>query len=134
MKILLTTMALLFASSGASAADAVITPDKFPKSNTPEARIFRGSIVFRNYCVLCHGVDADGKGRAAKLYNPKPANLVLSDKNDQYLEMIIRQGGGAIARSEFMPPWGNELTREQITDVVGFLRSIRQESVAARKD
>jgi mono/diheme cytochrome c family protein len=98
----------------------------FPHVDTPEASIFRGNIAFKNYCILCHGVKADGTGRAAKLYTPKPANLVLSDKNDAYKEMIIRQGGAAIGRSEFMPPWGKELTDEQIKDVVTYLRSISQ--------
>jgi mono/diheme cytochrome c family protein len=98
----------------------------FPHVDTPEASIFRGNIVFKNYCILCHGAKADGTGRAAKLYTPKPANLLLSDKNDAYKEMIIRQGGGAIGRSEFMPPWGKELTDEQIKDVVAYLRSISQ--------
>jgi len=38
--------------------------------------------------VTCHGVNADGKGRAAKLYDPKPANLHVSPYNDTYKEMI----------------------------------------------
>lgn len=109
-----------------SPASTSFKPGEYPHSNTPEARIYRGDIVFRNYCVLCHGAKADGAGRAAKLYNPKPANLVMSDKNDQYKELIIRQGGAALGRSEFMPPWGNELTDEQVTDVVAYLRSISQ--------
>src|SRR5438128_2551283 len=72
----------------------------------------------------CHGVNADGKGRAAKLYDPKPANLHVSPYNDTYKEMIIRCGGQRIARSEFMPPWGEELTDEQIRDVIAYLKSI----------
>ncbi|MBX9900504.1 MAG: cytochrome c, partial [Burkholderiaceae bacterium] len=100
-----------------------------PDKNSPEASIYRGNIVFNNYCVLCHGIKADGKGRAARLYNPKPANLVLSDKNDQYKELIIRQGGKALGRSQFMPPWGEELTDEQISDVIHFLGSIAANKV-----
>lgn len=98
----------------------------FPHVDTIEASVFRGDIVFKNYCILCHGVKADGTGRAAKLYTPKPANLVLSDKNDAYKELIIRQGGAAIGRSEFMPPWDKELTKEQIGDVVAYLHSINR--------
>jgi mono/diheme cytochrome c family protein len=90
----------------------------------PDAAHFRGSLVFFNYCVTCHGPNADGKGRAAKLYNPAPANLRESDKNGQYMKLIIRGGGKAMARSEFMPPWGEELTEEQIGDVVAYLQSI----------
>jgi mono/diheme cytochrome c family protein len=90
----------------------------------PDAAHFRGSLVFFNYCVTCHGPNADGSGRAAKLYNPKPANLRESDKNTAYMRLIIRSGGKAVARSEYMPPWGEELTDEQIGDVVAYLQSI----------
>jgi mono/diheme cytochrome c family protein len=90
----------------------------------PDAVTFRGSLVFLNYCVTCHGPNADGKGRAAKLYNPPPANLRASDKTDQYMKLIIRRGGKAMGRSEFMPPWGEELTDEQIGDVTAYLQSI----------
>ncbi len=122
--------------AGMASAGEPAAPSKageFPNWNTPEAEIFRGNIVFNNYCVLCHGIKADGTGRAAKLYRPRPANLVLSDKNDQYKELIVRQGGAALGRSEFMPPWGNELTDEQITDVIGYLRSIRQVRAGANQ-
>ena len=89
-----------------------------------DAARFRGSLVFFNYCVTCHGPNADGSGRAARLYDPKPANLRASDKNEQYMRTIIRNGGKAMARSEFMPPWGEELTDEQIADVTSYLLSI----------
>ena len=89
-----------------------------------DAIAFRGSLVFLNYCVTCHGPNADGKGRAAKLYDPRPANLRLSDKSADYMKLIIRRGGGALGRSQYMPPWGEELTDEQITDVTAYLRSI----------
>ena len=90
----------------------------------PDAAIFRGSLVFFNYCVTCHGPNADGNGRAARLYDPRPANLRASNKNAEYMRLIVRRGGKAMARSEFMPPWGEELTDEQIGDVVSYLESI----------
>lgn len=65
----------------------------------------RGEVVFKTNCVLCHGVKGDGKGRASVLYDPPPANLTLSDKNDLYKEMIITNGGAAMGRSAVMPVW-----------------------------
>ena len=90
----------------------------------PDATTFRGSLVFINYCVTCHGPNADGNGRAARLYDPRPANLRASEKNAAYMTLIIRNGGKAMGRSEFMPPWGEELTEEQISDVTSYLQSI----------
>ncbi|RQP23801.1 c-type cytochrome [Piscinibacter terrae] len=94
-----------------------------PRDST-DAAVFRGGLVYANYCVTCHGFNADGNGRAARLYNPKPANLRMSDKNDAYFGLIIRMGGEAMGRSQFMPPWGAELTDEQMKDLVSYLRSI----------
>jgi len=84
----------------------------------------RGSIVFQYYCAICHGVDADGQGRAAKLYEPKPANLKLSRVNDAYRLLIIRRGGAHVGRSEFMPAWQPTLTDAETDDVVAYLRSV----------
>jgi mono/diheme cytochrome c family protein len=123
-----TVAALILAATAAAAAADTKSAEwynEYPHKDTPEAAIYRGNIVFKHYCVLCHGANADGKGRAARIYDPKPANLVLSDKNDDYKELIIRRGGAALARSQFMPPWDAELTNEQISDLLAFLRSIQ---------
>jgi mono/diheme cytochrome c family protein len=99
--------------------------------DTTDASVIRGSIAFRTYCVLCHGVTGKGDGRAAKMYTPKPANLTVSPFPDQYKEMIIRGGGVSVGRSAFMPPWGDELTNEQIHDLVAFLRELRKTGTPA---
>jgi mono/diheme cytochrome c family protein len=98
----------------------------------PDAQTFRGSLVFFNYCVTCHGPNADGNGRAARLYDPRPANLRASDKNQAYMRLIVRRGGKAMGRSEFMPPWGEELTDEQIEDVTAYLQSINDRNAAGK--
>lgn len=84
----------------------------------------RGEVVFKTNCILCHGVNGDGKGRAAKLYNPPPANLTISDKNDDYKRSIITMGGAAMGRSDVMPVWGEQLNSDEINDVVAYLRTI----------
>jgi mono/diheme cytochrome c family protein len=94
--------------------------------DTGEASVIRGSIAFRTYCVLCHGTGGKGDGRAARMYTPRPADLTVSPFNDQYKEMIIRGGGPAVGRSPYMPPWGDELTDEQLRDVIAFLRELRK--------
>lgn len=94
------------------------------QKDSPEAAVVRGGIVFRTYCVLCHGASGEGNGRTARMYNPRPANLVKSQHNDAYKEQIIRRGGEGMGRSPFMPPWGEQLTDEQISDLGQFLKSI----------
>jgi mono/diheme cytochrome c family protein len=120
---------MLLAGLSALAPVLAQTSPKVPQGSllpkdSVDASTFRGGLVFANYCVTCHGINADGNGRAARLYNPKPANLRASDKNDSYFGLIIRKGGAALGRSEFMPSWEAELTNEQIADLVSYLRSI----------
>lgn len=98
---------------------------KDPVSFKDRQTIIRGGIVFNTYCVLCHGENADGKGRLAEGKVPPPANLTLSKISDEYKEKIIRNGGASIGRSPFMPPWGEELSNEQISDLIYYLNAIK---------
>jgi len=125
----LAALLIAVAAAPASALDkvttaAVSTQGALLPRDSNDAKVFRGGLVYSNYCVTCHGYNADGNGRAARLYNPKPANLRMSDKNDAYFGLIVRMGGEAMGRSQFMPPWGAELTDEQVNDLVTYLRSI----------
>lgn len=115
---------LIVLSLAALTAASATRADEF--RTTEEASIVRGSIVFKTYCILCHGADGEGDGRASKIHNPKPANLTLSVLNDAQKEMIIRSGGASVGRSPVMPAWGEHLTDEQIADVVAYLRKINR--------
>ncbi len=84
----------------------------------------RGEVVFKTNCILCHGIKGDGKGRSARLYDPPPADLTRSDKNDDYKRMIITLGGKAMGRSEVMPVWGEQISPQEIDDVVAYLRTL----------
>jgi mono/diheme cytochrome c family protein len=123
---LLLAVTMGFAGAAQPAEDTEALP-----RDSADASAVRGSIVFRTYCVLCHGSDGRGDGRAAKLYTPRPANLTVSPFGDAYKEMIIRGGGASVGRSSFMPPWGGELSEEQIRDLVTFLRELRKTGKAA---
>lgn len=118
-------VALALAAGAAAAPVPEPAPDGvlLPR-DSEDAAVFRGGLVYGNYCVTCHGINADGNGRAARLYTPRPANLRMTDKNDIYIGLIVRSGGEALGRSPKMPPWGEELTDEQIHDVVHFVRSL----------
>ena len=115
----ITALTLFFCHQTVATSD-----ESVPIKNTFQASVIRGEIVFSIYCTLCHGITGEGNGRAAKLHNPRPANLRKSMVPDIYKEMIIRKGGGGWGRSPDMPSWQDELTEEQIHDVVNFLRTI----------
>jgi mono/diheme cytochrome c family protein len=123
MRLIRGMLATLLALSPLAMAEDAVEP--LPR-DTQAAAVVRGGIVYRTYCVLCHGSEGRGDGRAAKMYTPKPANLTVSPFNDAYKELIIRRGGSGVGRSAFMPPWGDELSDEQIHDLVSFLRELRK--------
>ena len=83
-----------------------------------------GAAVFSKYCVLCHGVRAEGDGVAAQNLNPRPANLRVSTLSDAQKEAIIRNGGSGVGRSPAMPPWREELNQRQIEDLIAYLASL----------
>jgi cytochrome c oxidase cbb3-type subunit 3 len=84
----------------------------------------RGEVVYKTNCILCHGVQADGKGRAATLLHPPPADLTRSNKDAQYKTTIIRVGSAAMGRSAGMPPWAARLSEGEIADTVEYLGTV----------
>jgi mono/diheme cytochrome c family protein len=85
----------------------------------------RGAEMFQRYCTLCHGAKGDGMGVAAKLHNPRPANLTISPYPREYMEKIIRGGGAVVGRSGAMPSWEEELGDAGVADVLVYLQSIK---------
>lgn len=106
----------------ADAEDCIVREFK----HTLEASKIRGRIVYKNYCVLCHGETGMGDGRAAKVHTPRPANLVASKVPSEYVDLIVRKGGEGVGRYRGMPPWGEQLTDEQIADVKNYLVALRR--------
>lgn len=84
----------------------------------------RGEVVFKTNCILCHGINGTGNGRAAHLFDPRPADLTRSDKNNDYKRLIITNGGEAMGRSPAMPAWGDQLSPQEIGDTVSYLRTL----------
>ena len=113
--------AVLQACSGSDTDACIVRSFK----DTQEASVIRGRLAFQNYCVLCHGAEGRGDGRAAKLHNPRPFNLTTSTAPRYYIADMVRKGGEAVGRGKGMPPWGEQLTDEQVNDVLNYLLTLR---------
>ena len=95
-----------------------------------------------HYCARCHGVKANGHGRVAALYirlgRPRPSNFtagIYSQRPEGYLRSIIVDGGASHGLSEFMPPFGDELSEPQINDILNFIRTTsRIHKVISKKE
>ena len=95
-----------------------------------EVQYERGKKLFTTYCTRCHGKNADGEGRMVKrlyrkLKTQLPSNFTLgiySDRPAKYLRKIITSGGENNSMSKYMPPFGEELSDENIDDLVHFIK------------
>jgi cytochrome c553 len=101
-----------------------------PALAVPSESAQRGAALFRTYCVACHGAEGAGCGPRAMLYRPRPANLTASTRSADYKARIIREGGAAMNRSAFMPPWGDELSAGDIADLLAHLASLPRQPEA----
>jgi len=79
-----------------------------------------GGDTFKAKCAMCHG--ADGKGETAMGKTLKLRDLGSADvqsQSDSDLTNIITNGKGK------MPKYDGKLTKDQIDDVVKFVRTLK---------
>ena len=87
----------------------------------------KGQAIYKGRCILCHGIDGDGKGKMAKIIkNPPPFNLKMSRVPDAYLLDIISKGGEAMGRSPKMPIFGEELNKSDIGHIISYIKTFRE--------
>jgi mono/diheme cytochrome c family protein len=105
------------------------TPGQPPKVAEPfvdrsaeefAARVRTGAVIFRQYCIVCHGPDGTGKIIRASLppipdfTNP----LFQKERSDAQLRVSILDGKGTL-----MPANRGRVTPNQAGDLVAFVRS-----------
>ena len=90
-----------------------------------EARA-RGRAIFEVKCALCHGDEADGRGRRRKGLSSTPPNFQNSDWRQsvtpKYVFEVVSEG----KRGTSMPGWPT-LTEEQRWDLVAYVLSVAED-------
>lgn len=88
--------------------------------------------TYRLYCLQCHGTLGNGKGIAwtSGALSVQPRDHTSSENmaklSDEDLRLVIEEGGGAVNKSDLMPPWGDTLSQQAIAELVLYLRALCQ--------
>ena len=97
-----------------------------PVPKTPET-IQQGKGFYAAFCSPCHGGNFDGKGSAARGFNPPPANFAdpttIAMLQESYLFWRIKKGGVGLPIEGMpwksaMPRWELELPDEWIWKII----------------
>ncbi|MCP4998268.1 MAG: cytochrome c [Hyphomicrobiales bacterium] len=85
-----------------------------------------GAGNFMSYCLPCHGPEGKGDGVLSESLDVKPRDLsnagFLAPKPDEYLFKVVKTGGTAVGLTENMPPFVDQLSDEEIVNIVAYLR------------
>lgn len=85
-----------------------------------------GERLYKAFCVQCHGLKGDGKGVNAATMEVQPRDHTdskeMGARTDADFFKAIKQGGAAVNKSILMPNWDENLTDDQIQDVIAYLR------------
>ena len=102
--------------------------DAKEKKEKGDSKLGKDKYMENMRCSACHGESGKGDGPAAVALNPKPRNYtdcaVMSQKSDEELFKVIKEGGAAVGLSPLMVPFGSQLSDKEISDVISFIRSI----------
>ncbi|MEZ5367199.1 MAG: multicopper oxidase domain-containing protein [Bryobacterales bacterium] len=93
-----------------------------------EPDLSRGERIYKSLCTQCHGSTGNGWGINAPHMQVKPRNHTDYDemisRTDANLIKVVTKGGVAINKSVLMPSWGNNLSDDDIKEVVTYLRKL----------
>jgi mono/diheme cytochrome c family protein len=80
----------------------------------------RGKQVFLQNCAPCHGAAGDGKGVAAAILRPEPANFKLKQPDVDYILQVLTEGIPGTA----MPAWKDQIPEPDRKALANYLRSL----------
>ncbi len=86
----------------------------------------KGKEKFSQICSTCHGPQGHGDGPAGAALNPKPRNLsdakYMSTLTDDHIFKTVNEGGASVGKSPAMPAWGSVLSKDDIWNVIAYVR------------
>lgn len=104
-------------------------PDQYVAQANPlpfnEESILEGKWLYREHCILCHGVTGRGDGELSTQTSPRPANLILTRTlpiaSDAFFIWAISEGGELFDSD--MPSFSGSLSKKQIWQIIRYVKS-----------
>lgn len=94
----------------------------------PKGDVRKGQELYLEKCVLCHGSQGEGWDWTKKVAKPPVPVPDLAqvgpERSDKFLFDVIKDGGEAVEKTRFMPPFGFQLSDQEIWDLVAYVRSL----------
>lgn len=96
------------------------------------ASVLAGKDIYNTFCRACHGSQGDGQGPAAKnLAGVKPRDFTSKDfvvegREEEVYRAIFMGAAKAFHGSPYMPEWRTALSRQQIQDVMEYLKTFKR--------
>jgi len=90
------------------------------------------ALVKKHACAQCHGVQGKGDGYLLPMLKEKPTMRdwtsaeAMDGVTDEYMIEITEKGGEGVGKSEIMLKYGKKMDRDQIVDVVAYIRSLQK--------
>jgi cytochrome c oxidase cbb3-type subunit 3 len=101
-----------------------------------EQSLIKSSEVYTQKCALCHGKFGFGDGLITSSIDNYPVSDLLKRRFSKGFEStvsIIKYGGTKGTMSSFSPPWIDELTEQEIADLVRFIALFSNDPVLAKR-
>jgi mono/diheme cytochrome c family protein len=99
-----------------------------PVLSQPQGDPKKGRELYMEKCVLCHGSQGEGWDWTKKVDKPPIPVPDLAkaspEQSDQYLFDVVKEGGEAVGKTRFMPPFGFQLSDQEVWDLVAYIRSL----------
>ena len=88
----------------------------------------KGQDLYLEKCALCHGSQGEGWDWTKKVATPPipvpDLAKVAPQQSDQYLFEVVKSGGEAVGKTRFMPPFGFQLSDQEVWDLVAYMRML----------
>ena len=83
------------------------------------------------YCAQCHGFEGKGDGpNVTDDFKTDPRNFTNVEEMQKLKKAdvvtVITDGGGAISKSELMPPWGKTIAKGDIDKIAAYVWKLCQ--------